>query len=223
MPKRENEYLPVVGNVVDVVPGPLQQHTPRPRDRRWTIRTTDKRCLTDHLEGDGEFVEEEIGGCRSILSPPIVDYADLGIGFRCRGDRQAHRRRRNSSRIADAGRRRPASADVQDADRLSCKARRSSSVRSSPSSSATSSMTVPSGSVVGSSRTKRPFSTRARRGFMALLYGLRARTGKYSRPGGVPLLRGFRRPAQRIKATGSQWGRQPYYLRVTGSRWFVYT
>src|SRR5580693_2175531 len=44
------------------------------------------------------------------------------------------RRVRNSSRIADAGRRRPASADFQEADSASCKARRSSSVRSSPSS-----------------------------------------------------------------------------------------
>jgi hypothetical protein len=34
-------------------------------------------------------------------------------------------------------------------------------------------MTVPSGSVVGSSRTRRPFSTRARRGLMRLLYGFR--------------------------------------------------
>jgi hypothetical protein len=53
----------------------------------------------------------------------------------------------------------------------SCKARRSSSVRSSPSSSTTRSTTVPSGRVVGSSRTSRPFSTRARRPHMSLLYG----------------------------------------------------
>jgi len=150
MAKRENEHLAVVGYVVDVVPGPLQQHSPRTRHRRSTIKTTDS----------------------------LVDYADLGVGFRCGGDRQAHRRRRSSSRIADAGRRRPASADVHDADRVSCNARRSSSVRSSPSSSATSSTTVPSGNVVGSSRMRRPFSTRARRGFMALLYDCRTRTGK---------------------------------------------
>ena len=48
------------------------------------------------------------------------------------------------------------SADFQDADRASCSARRSSSVRSSPSSSATRSTTVPSGSVVGSPTVYRP-------------------------------------------------------------------
>jgi hypothetical protein len=37
---------------------------------------------------------------------------------------------------------------------------------------------VPSGNVVGSFRMRRPFSTRARRGFMALLYDCRTRTGK---------------------------------------------
>jgi hypothetical protein len=41
--------------------------------------------------------------------------------------------------------------------------RRSSSLRSSPSSSTTNSITVPSGRVVGSSSINRPFSTRARR------------------------------------------------------------
>jgi hypothetical protein len=73
--------------------------------------------------------------------------------------------------ISEAGRRRPASADVHDADSVSCSRRRCSSVRSSPSSSTTRSMTVPSGRVVGSSRMRRPFSTRARRGLMRLLYG----------------------------------------------------
>ena len=52
--------------------------------------------------------------------------------------------------------------------------RRSASLRSSPSSSATRSRTVPSGRVVGSSSTSLPFSTRARRGLMGLLYGSKA-------------------------------------------------
>jgi hypothetical protein len=76
--------------------------------------------------------------------------------FRCDSDGQAHRRRRSTSGISAVGRRLPVSADFQDADSASCKARRSSLVRSSPSSSATRSTTVPSGKVVGSSRTRRP-------------------------------------------------------------------
>ena len=92
--------------------------------------------------------------------------------FRCDSDGQAHRRRRSTSGISAVGRRLPVSADFQDADSASCKARRSSLVRSSPSSSATRSTTVPSGKVVGSSRTRRPFSTRARRGLIGPLYGI---------------------------------------------------
>jgi hypothetical protein len=57
------------------------------------------------------------------------------------------------------------------ADKASWRALRSWSVRSSPSSSATRSMTVPSGNVVGSSSTSRPFSTRARSGLIRQLYG----------------------------------------------------
>ena len=44
----------------------------RPHHRRLTIKTTDERRPPDHLTGDGEFVEKEIGGCEAILSalPP---------------------------------------------------------------------------------------------------------------------------------------------------------
>jgi hypothetical protein len=97
---------------------------------------------------------------------------NLRVRFGRGEDLQAYRRRRSSSRIRDAGWRPPASADLQDVNNASCKARRSSLVRSSPSSSATRSTTVPSGKVVGSSRTRRPFSTRARRGPIWLLYGI---------------------------------------------------
>lgn len=133
------------------------------------------RRPSNDLEPDGELDEKQTGRRAAIFSPPFVDCADLSVGLRCGGEGQAHRRWRNSSRIAEAGRPRPASADVQDADSAACSARRSSSVRSSLSSSATRSMTVPSGSVVGSSRMRRPFSTRARRGLMRLLYGVRGR------------------------------------------------
>ena len=65
-------------------------------------------------------------------------------------------RLRNSSRMADAGRIRPSSADFHDPARASWSALRSASVRSSPSSSATRFKIVPSGRDVGTSRTSRP-------------------------------------------------------------------
>jgi len=65
-------------------------------------------------------------GGGAIGSPPAVHFTDLVVRFRGGSDRQAHRRVRDSSKIADAGRRRPASADFKDIDSASCKARHSS-------------------------------------------------------------------------------------------------
>lgn len=110
--------------------------------------------------------------CRTILSPPAIDFAYLRFSLRCDANRKTHVRRRSPSRIDEADRVRPASADFHDADNVLWRARRSSSLRLSPSSSATNSIAVPSGSVVGSSSTIRPFSTRARKGLMSPLYGL---------------------------------------------------
>jgi hypothetical protein len=107
--------------------------------------------------------------------------------------------------MADAGRSRPASADFQDADSASCKARRSSSVRSSPSSSATRSTTVPSGKAVGSSRTRRPFSTRARSGLMRLLYGFPAIPRKRSSCPTEPV--DLLKPDGDLVPTAWNWGR----------------
>lgn len=171
MPHGQHPHLVSARDVVDVIASPLQQDATCPRHWRLRIQATDLRCVSDDVERDGQFIEEQVWCSEPIPTPPVVDFDDLSVGFGCGLYRQAHRRRRSLSRIADAGRRCPASADFQDADSASCRARRSPSVRSSPSSSATRSTIVPSGRVVGSSKTSRPFSTRARRGLMWLLYG----------------------------------------------------
>jgi hypothetical protein len=146
---------------------PLQQNATRTGYWRLWIESAEIWRVADCVERRSQFLEEQIRRRVAIPAPPAVDFENLYVSFRCGSDREGHRLRRSSSRIADAGRRRPDSADFQDAERASCSARRSSSVRSSPSSSATRSTTVPSGKVVGSSRTSRPFSTRARRGLMS--------------------------------------------------------
>lgn len=173
MPHGEHSHFFGERDVVDVIPSVLEQNPAHIRDVRLPIRAADVRSVADPIERRSQFSQEEIWCGRAIGTPPIVNHADLRVRLRCGPDRQTYRRWRSSSRIAEAGRRRPASADCQDEDRASCNARRSSSVRSSPSSSATRSTTVPSGKAVGSSRTSRPFSTRARRGPMQLLYGFR--------------------------------------------------
>ena len=58
--------------------------------------------------------------------PEYAICTDLRVRFGCGSDRQPHRRRRNSSRIADAALNRPASADFHEAVSASCNARRSS-------------------------------------------------------------------------------------------------
>ena len=136
------------------------------RDRRLAVRTTEVRRSSESLAGCREFVDEQVRRGATVLTPPLVDCSELCIGFGCGADRQLHRRARNSSTISEAGRTFPSCADSHDCAKAACRARRSSSVRVSPSSSATRSTTVPSGSVVGSLRISRPFSTRARRGLM---------------------------------------------------------
>lgn len=162
-------------NVVDVIARSSQQNAASVTYRRAPITMADVWRTGDDVERGGKLVKKQVARGTAILSPPVVDRADLSVGLRCGGNWQAHRRWRNSSRIAEAGRTRPASAEAHAVDSAACSARRSSSVKSSPSSSATRSMTVPSGNVVGSSRMRRPFSTRARRGLMRLLYGDRRR------------------------------------------------
>jgi hypothetical protein len=103
------------------------------------------------------------------FSAPVINFEDLRVGFLSDSNREAHGRRHNLFRVVDAGRSRPASDDCPEADNASCSARRSSSERSSYSSSATRSRTVPSRKVVGSSSTMRAFSTRPRRGLMCPL------------------------------------------------------
>jgi hypothetical protein len=133
-------------------------------DWRTSVAPADLRSVTDGVERRGKLVEKQVRCRWPVAAPPRIDSADLSVSLRRRPNRQGHRRRRSSPRRSDAGRRSPACADCHDAESASCKARRSSSVRSSSSSSATSCTTVPSGSVVGSSRTRPPFSTRARSG-----------------------------------------------------------
>jgi hypothetical protein len=169
-----------------------------------TIGLTDHWRLRQQYEAVREFFAEEIGRCWPVAPPPFADRAYLRIGFRCRDDRKVHRRVRNSSMISDARRTRPALTESQERASAACSAARSASVRSSPSSSATRSTTVPSGSVVGSSRTSRPFSTRARKLDMAPLYdrtGTRINVRNSAR---VP--QSWRNLAERALLAGLEYG-----------------
>jgi len=166
VPHCKHSHLFTAGDIVDVIACSFEQDTARIRYGRLPIGPPDMWRVAEQIKSCREFAGEQVGRGSAILAPPLVDGADLRISFRCGSDRQAHCRRRSSFRISSAGRRLPASADFQDAESASCKACRSSLVRSSPSSSATRSTIVPSGKVVGSSRTRRPFSTRARRAFI---------------------------------------------------------
>jgi len=69
-----------------------------------------------------EFDDRDVDSSKRVESA-----GDLSVD-----DRQAHRRMRSSSKISDAGQILPARADSHDCAKAECRARRSSSVRSSP-------------------------------------------------------------------------------------------
>ena len=73
--------------------------------RRSSIRPADMRRMADHVDRRGKFFSKKVGRGETIPTPPVVNGVDLGVRFRSGSDRQAHRRRRSSSRISDAGRR----------------------------------------------------------------------------------------------------------------------
>jgi len=68
------------------------------------IQTTGLRCVTEDGERGSQFVKEQVWRSEPIPSPPVIDFADLSVCFACSLYRKIHRRRRSSSRIADAGR-----------------------------------------------------------------------------------------------------------------------
>jgi hypothetical protein len=67
----------VARHVVDVIASPAQKNAAGPSDWRRSIRPTDLRSVTDHVEGRGQLVDEEVGNGGTVFAPPGVDYADL--------------------------------------------------------------------------------------------------------------------------------------------------
>jgi hypothetical protein len=107
-----------------------------------------------------EFSREDIG-VDPILQPPCLLAPD--VTSRCGGKPNATllQRERSSRRISSASTRWPAATSASDWRKASCRAARSASSSQSPGSNGSSSISVPSGRSVGSSRTNRPDRTRA--------------------------------------------------------------
>jgi hypothetical protein len=82
MPHGKYAYFVDAQNVIDVIAGSFEQNPTRTRYRRPSIHTAEIGCLAD----DGERCS-----------------TNLGVRFRSGLDGLAHRRRRSSFRIADAG------------------------------------------------------------------------------------------------------------------------
>jgi hypothetical protein len=77
-------------------------------DRRVPVRPADQRGTRGHVECGRQFAHEQVWRRATIRAPPLIDLEDLLIRFRSGVNRRPHRRRRSSSRIAAAGRDRPA-------------------------------------------------------------------------------------------------------------------
>ena len=142
---------------------------------RVTVASAHVWNALEQIEGSSQLFREEIGSRRAILAPPRVDSSDLVIGLGSGDYLEGHFERvRSSSTMVFAGFTRPVAADTHARRIASLSACRSSSVRSSPSSSTTSSRTVPSGKLVGSSSRSRPSFTLARMPDMLQVYALKA-------------------------------------------------
>lgn len=77
VPHREYPDLFFARHVVDVIASPAQKNATGPSDRRRSIRPTDLWSVTDHVEGRGQLVGEEVGSRGTVFAPPDVDYEDL--------------------------------------------------------------------------------------------------------------------------------------------------
>jgi hypothetical protein len=77
VPYREYPDLFVARHVVDVIASPAQKNPTGPSYWRRSIRPTDLWSVTDHIEGLGQLVAEEVGHCGTVFAPPGVDYVDL--------------------------------------------------------------------------------------------------------------------------------------------------
>ena len=141
MPDGEDGYVFCPRDVIHVISGLCEQEPSRAIYRRPTVRTANMWRLPERVEAGSKLLEEQAGRRWPVLTPSVVDLTDLRFGLGCDPDGQNHRRFRSSSTIDDAGFNRPASNDRHEAESASCRARRSFSFRSSPSSSATSSRT----------------------------------------------------------------------------------
>jgi hypothetical protein len=171
MPNREDANCFRHDHIIEVIPSLAQQQPAHVRYGRGAIESAEHRGACQKMESRGEFVQKQIRCGGPVLAPPGVNFVNLCLGLRCELQQQFHRFRRRSSNTSAAGREWPDSADCQESVRASWSAWRSSGDKSSPSSSATRSITVPSGSVVGSSSWSRPFFTRACSGLMRLILG----------------------------------------------------
>ncbi len=98
---------------------------------------------------------------RPVLKPPGLLARDMFPRGGCEQDAPALQDALSSFRISSASTSRPAATSASDSRRALCRAARSVSSSQSPGSSASSSISVPSGRSVGSSTTSRPARTRA--------------------------------------------------------------
>ena len=171
MPHGKHSHLVIAGNVVDVIARLLQQNAPVPRtgDCRYRRPICGATPITSN-EAVSSWKKRSGAAFRLLRhQSSIAPIWTSASGVVRTGRLTAAGAVRRESPMPDEAGPLPPTPRTRREPRAERGARRPS--ESSLSSSATESMVVPSGRVVGSSRTSRPFSTRARRGPIRLLYG----------------------------------------------------
>lgn len=149
----------LIVDVIDVIAALREQDSPYTGYLAHSISPPDVRSLRKECERAVELGVEEIWRRRSVRHPPSRGVKDLPICLGRSPDFRLQLRVLRTRKISSLGFVSPAAALRQDRPSASWSAARSSSSRSSSSLAIVNSTTAPSGSSVGSSRTKRPFRT----------------------------------------------------------------
>jgi hypothetical protein len=87
MPHGKHPHFVSEWDVVDVIASAFEQDAACAWNRGAPIRAADLWCVANDVERCGQFVGEQVWRGETIPAPPVVDFADLCVCFRCGSDR----------------------------------------------------------------------------------------------------------------------------------------
>lgn len=152
-----DQPLGFADNVVDVLAALLQEHPPNEFAVQGAVGLSFVRRVGQAFSDFAQFLTEAIRSLGSVLSPPPTD--STCVPLRLLREPYLHGSESRSSRTWSKSFSRPARMSPMPRSMDACSRSRSSASSSSPPAAIMTESSAPSGKVVGSSTTMRPFST----------------------------------------------------------------